>query len=157
MWGAVASFFSEGCCILGVNTNVGRCGEVPTSEVVAVTAGRCDAKEDPFLTSPGITFALSRDHYYRCESRRYERVSAELSFEFSTPTLICGAMNPRTRHRGDQLRAQWRIKRRGVHAEAWLDVPQRYRSRKLRGLKERSRQITLTLRVVWNEILVKQP
>jgi hypothetical protein len=97
MWGAVASFFSEGCCILGVNTNAGRCGESPTSEVVEVTAGRYDAKKDSFLASPGIILAMSPDHYYRCESRRHGWVSVKFGFEFSTQFPFCGAMHPRTR------------------------------------------------------------
>ena len=97
MWGAVASFFFEGCCILGVNANAGRCGESPTSEVVKVTAGRYDAKKDSFLASPGMTLAMSLDHYYRCESRRLGWVSVKFGFEFSTRFLICGAVNPRMR------------------------------------------------------------
>lgn len=72
MWGAVASFFSEGCCILGVNANVGECGEVSTSQ--AVIAGRCDAAKYPVLTLPGINLALFLDHYHSSESSRYESV-----------------------------------------------------------------------------------
>lgn len=68
MWGAVASSFSEGCSILGVNTNAEACGEVPALAVLEVTAGRRNAKRDPFLTSPGLKHALSHNHYYRCES-----------------------------------------------------------------------------------------